>query len=150
MTSDSHYTEAEAEQWNGRPSSDLPLSRLIIAYAPQLICFRSMSNFVSYFQVLLVLRFAAMKRTQAESPCVQFWSPTGRLWDYWSALSKCKLPQDWRSVSMSWCRAPLRDLRPDTTSCRKVAVWNVRSCFFWAPLWRGDGSAICSVITQCS
>jgi hypothetical protein len=39
---------------------------------------------------------------------------------------------------MSWCRAPLWDLRPDITSCRNVAV-----------SWE-DGSVICSVITQWS
>jgi hypothetical protein len=33
-----------------------------------------------------------------------------------------------QSVSMSWYRAPLWDLRPDITSCRNVAVWNLRSC----------------------
>jgi hypothetical protein len=36
---------------------------------------------------------------------------------------------DGHSVSMSWYRAPLWDLRPDVTSCRNVAVWNLRSCF---------------------
>jgi hypothetical protein len=34
---------------------------------------------------------------------------------------------------MSWYRAPLWDLRPDITSCRNVAVWNLRSCFCGAP-----------------
>jgi hypothetical protein len=34
-----------------------------------------------------------------------------------------------QSVSMSWYRAPLWDLPPDITSCRNVAVWNLRSCF---------------------
>jgi hypothetical protein len=29
---------------------------------------------------------------------------------------------DGQSVSMSWYRAPLWDLRPDITSCRNVAV----------------------------
>jgi hypothetical protein len=42
-----------------------------------------------------------------------------------------------QSVSMSWYRAPLWDLRPDITSCRNV-VWNLRSCFCGAPsLTRG-------------
>jgi hypothetical protein len=49
------------------------------------------------------------------------------------------------TVSMSWYRAPLWDLRPDITSCRSVAVWNLR-----LPLWRENGSAICSVIIQWS
>jgi hypothetical protein len=53
-----------------------------------------------------------------------------------------------QSVSMSWYRAPLWDFRPDITSCRNVAVRNLRSCFCGRPLWRKDGSAICSVITQ--
>jgi hypothetical protein len=34
---------------------------------------------------------------------------------------------------LSWYRAPLWDLRPDITSCRNVAVWNLRSCFCGAP-----------------
>jgi hypothetical protein len=38
-----------------------------------------------------------------------------------------------QSVSMSWYRTPLWDLRPDSTSCRNVAVWNLRSCFCGAP-----------------
>jgi hypothetical protein len=45
---------------------------------------------------------------------------------------------DGQSVSMFWYRAPLWDLRPDATSCRNVAVWNLRSCFCGAPsLTRG-------------
>jgi hypothetical protein len=40
---------------------------------------------------------------------------------------------DSRSVSMSWYRAPLWDLRPDITSCRNVAVLNLQSCFCGAP-----------------
>jgi hypothetical protein len=55
-----------------------------------------------------------------------------------SLKSKSKLLYDWQSVSMSWYRAPLWDLRPDITSCRNVAVWNLRSCIYWAPsLTRG-------------
>jgi hypothetical protein len=43
-----------------------------------------------------------------------------------------------QSVIMSWCRAPLWDLRPDSTSCRSVAVWNLWSSFCGAPsLTRG-------------
>jgi hypothetical protein len=39
---------------------------------------------------------------------------------------------------MSWYRAPLWDLRPDITSCRNVAVWNLWFCIYWAPsLTRG-------------
>jgi hypothetical protein len=41
-------------------------------------------------------------------------------------LSECRSPSyfttDSQSVSMSWYRAPLRDLRPDITSCRSVEV----------------------------
>jgi hypothetical protein len=45
---------------------------------------------------------------------------------------------DRQSVSMSWYRAPLCYLLPDITSCRKVAVWNLRSCIYGAPsLTRG-------------
>jgi hypothetical protein len=44
----------------------------------------------------------------------------------------------WLTVSMSWHRVPLWDLRPDIISCRNVAVWNLRSCIYWAPsLTRG-------------
>jgi hypothetical protein len=43
-----------------------------------------------------------------------------------------------QSVSMSWYGASLWDLRPDITSCRNVAVRNLRSCIYWAPsLTRG-------------
>jgi hypothetical protein len=51
---------------------------------------------------------------------------------------------------MSSYRTPLWDLQPDITSCRNVAVWNLRSVSVGRPLWRKDGSAICSVITQWS
>jgi hypothetical protein len=52
-----------------------------------------------------------------------------------------KLLYDWRSVSqslsMSWYRAPLWDLRSDIASCRNV-VWNLRSSFCGVPsLTRG-------------
>jgi hypothetical protein len=43
-----------------------------------------------------------------------------------------------KSVSMSWYRAPLWDLRPDITSCRNVTVRNLRPFFCGAPsLTRG-------------
>jgi hypothetical protein len=46
---------------------------------------------------------------------------------------------------MSWYRVPLWDLRPDIISCWNVAVWNLRSCIYWAPsLTRGR---VC--ISQC-
>jgi hypothetical protein len=39
---------------------------------------------------------------------------------------------------MPWYQAPLWDLRPDTISCRNVAVRNLRSCIYGAPsLTRG-------------
>jgi hypothetical protein len=45
---------------------------------------------------------------------------------------------DSQSVNMSWYRVPFWDLRPDIISCRHVAVWNLRSCIYWAPsLTRG-------------
>jgi hypothetical protein len=51
-------------------------------------------------------------------------------WDYFTT--------DGQSVSMSWYRAALWDLRPDITSCQNVAVRNLRSCFCGAPsLTRG-------------
>jgi hypothetical protein len=36
--------------------------------------------------------------------------------------SRSYFTTDGHSVSMSWYRAPLWDLRPDITSCRNVAV----------------------------
>jgi hypothetical protein len=48
-------------------------------------------------------------------------------------MSKSQLLYDWQSVSMSWYRAPLWDLRPGIISCRNVAVWNLRSCIYGAP-----------------
>jgi hypothetical protein len=54
------------------------------------------------------------------------------------AKSKSKLHYDWQSVSMSWYRVLLWNLRLDIISCRNVAVWNLRSCIYWAPsLTRG-------------
>jgi hypothetical protein len=56
------------------------------------------------------------------------------------------LTTDGQSVSLSWYRAPLWGLRPDVTSCRKVAVWKFRSCFCGAStLTRGR---VCSL--QCN
>jgi hypothetical protein len=56
--------------------------------------------------------------------------------------SKSKLLYDWwlvsQTVSMSWYRAPLWDLRPDVTFYRNVVVWNLWSCFCEEPsLTRG-------------
>jgi hypothetical protein len=50
----------------------------------------------------------------------------------WSR-SRSHFTTDDQSVSMSWYRAPLWDLRPDITSCRNVAVWNLRACICGAP-----------------
>jgi hypothetical protein len=45
---------------------------------------------------------------------------------------------DGQSVSMSWYRAPLWDLRPNIASYRNVAIWDLQSCFCGAPsLTRG-------------
>jgi hypothetical protein len=53
-------------------------------------------------------------------------------------LIQSKLLYDRQSVSMSWYRSPLWDLRQDITSCRNVTVWNFRSCFCGKPsLTRG-------------
>jgi hypothetical protein len=52
--------------------------------------------------------------------------------------SRSHFTTDSQSVSMSWYRAPLLDLRPDITSFRNVDVWNLRYCVYWAPsLTRG-------------
>jgi hypothetical protein len=52
--------------------------------------------------------------------------------------SRSYFTTDGQSVSMSWYRALLLDLRPDIISCRNVAVWNLRSCFCGTPsLTRG-------------
>jgi hypothetical protein len=56
---------------------------------------------------------------------------------------------DWRSVSMSWCRAPLWGPRPDLLFpffCRKIALLFVLGRL----LWREDGSVICSAICHWS
>jgi hypothetical protein len=63
---------------------------------------------------------------------------------------RSKLLYDWQSISTSWYRAPLWDLRPDIISCRNVAARTLRSRFCGAPSWREDGSTICSLITQWS
>jgi hypothetical protein len=61
--------------------------------------------------------------------CDQILFPVGML------LSEFSVNQ---SVSMSWYRTPLWDLRPDITCCRNVAVWNLLSCFCGQPsLTRG-------------
>jgi hypothetical protein len=61
-------------------------------------------------------------------------------------LPKSKLLYNWQSVSMSWYRVPLWDLRPDIISCQNVAVWNLRSFIYWAPsLTRGQ---VCNL--QCN
>jgi hypothetical protein len=62
-----------------------------------------------------------------------------------SSLTSCRATVEvevtlWLTISqsMSWYRVPLWDLRPDIISCRNVAVWNLRSCIYWAPsLTRG-------------
>jgi hypothetical protein len=38
-----------------------------------------------------------------------------------------------QSVSVSWYRVPMWDLRQDIISFRNVAVWDLRSCIYWAP-----------------
>jgi hypothetical protein len=50
-----------------------------------------------------------------------------------NSWSRSYFTTDSQSVSMSWYRALLWDLRPDITSCRNVAVWNLRSCICGAP-----------------
>jgi hypothetical protein len=51
----------------------------------------------------------------------------------WGEVKWGYFTTDGQSVSMSWYRAPLLDLRPDITSCRKDAAWNLRSCYCGAP-----------------
>jgi hypothetical protein len=41
---------------------------------------------------------------------------------------KLNLLYNWQSVNMSRYWVLLWDLRPDSISCRNVAVWNLRSC----------------------
>jgi hypothetical protein len=57
---------------------------------------------------------------------------------------------DGESVSMSWYRAPLWDLRPDITSVGMLLSEICGLVSMGRPLWREDGSAVCSVITQWS
>jgi hypothetical protein len=67
----------------------------------------------------------------------------------WGEVSWCEVTLRLtvsQSVSMSWNRVPLWDLRPDIISCRNVAVWRLRSCFCGVPsLTRGR---VCS--SQCN
>jgi hypothetical protein len=51
-----------------------------------------------------------------------------------------------QSVSISWYRAPLWDFRPDITSCRNVAVRNLRSCVCGVPSL--TGGRVCNL--QCN
>jgi hypothetical protein len=46
--------------------------------------------------------------------------------------SRSYFTTDSQSVSISWYRAPLWELRPDIISCRNVVVWNLRSYIFGA------------------
>jgi hypothetical protein len=55
-----------------------------------------------------------------------------------------------QSVSMSWYRASLWDLRPDIISCLNVLSEMCGLLSMGCPLWREDGSAIWGVITQWS
>jgi hypothetical protein len=48
---------------------------------------------------------------------------------FFTSRTRSYFTTDGQSVSMSWYRVPLWDLHPNTTSCRNVAVWNLRSCF---------------------
>jgi hypothetical protein len=61
--------------------------------------------------------------------------------------SKPKLLYHWWSVSQYvLVSGPLWDLGADIYSCRNVAVCKLQSCLH--PLWREDGSAVCSAITE--
>jgi hypothetical protein len=52
--------------------------------------------------------------------------------------SKSKSHCGWRWVRKSWCRAP-----SGTHDQIFIIVWELRSCFCGAPLWREDGSHFC-------
>jgi hypothetical protein len=55
-----------------------------------------------------------------------------------TSRSRSYFTTDSQSLSMSWHRVPLWDLRPDIISCRNVTVWNLRSCIWGLPsLTRG-------------
>jgi hypothetical protein len=60
--------------------------------------------------------------------------------DLW-VFSESKLLYDWRSVSMSWCRAH---------SVRWLLSESCGLVFVGRPLWRDVGSAVCNAITQWS
>jgi hypothetical protein len=55
-----------------------------------------------------------------------------------------------QSVSMSWHRVPLWDLRPDIISCWMLLSEICGLVSGGRPLWRENGSAICGVINQWS
>jgi hypothetical protein len=61
---------------------------------------------------------------------VIFYKSIAILGDLHSKESKSKLLYDWRSVGQYVLVSnPLWDLWTDIASCRKVAVWKLRSCF---------------------
>jgi hypothetical protein len=59
------------------------------------------------------------------------WTESSRWPTCWTR-SRSYFTTESQSVSMSWYRVPLWDLWADIISCRNVAVWNLRSCIYWA------------------
>jgi hypothetical protein len=94
---------------------------------------RSVSQYVLVSSTLvgLVTRYYFL----SECCCLKFavLFLLGALSDERTGLYPSYFTTNGQSVSMSWYRAPLWDLRPDITSCRNVAVWNLRSSFCVEP-----------------
>jgi hypothetical protein len=122
LSSFTTFTSLLVTAWRVRryPSSGVPLQSLCLSHSNS--------------------RMTRQSSTSSQRQLLVSWS--------WSHVTT-----DGRSVSMSWqswYRAPLLELRPDITSCRNVAVWNLRSCSCGAPSLTIGGSVICSIITQWS
>jgi hypothetical protein len=119
------YLQVEIYKLGFTQSSWALGSLYVISY--ELYDWWSVSQYVLVLSTLVGL--ATRYYFLSECCCLKFvvlylW---GALSDERTGLSMSKLLYDWLSVSMSWYRAPLWDLRPDITSCRNVAVWNLRS-----------------------
>jgi hypothetical protein len=99
--------------------------------------------------IYLIIYTTALTRTNSIRRFVGFWRRYINITDN-SGHSKLKLLYDWRSVSQSVCLGVGHPFGAhDQISlfpffCRKIALL----FFLGRPLWRQDGSVICSAICQ--
>jgi hypothetical protein len=61
---------------------------------------------------------------------------------------KSKLHYDWQSASPPWCQAPIWDPRSVFPLLSFIIFRQLRVCWLGRPLWRENGSVICSALTQ--